>query len=220
MNDEARDEINHFMRVVGHELKTPVATLKGLTEILTTRRDAMEPEQVDAAISGINRQAVRLHEMIDNFLLLARIEGGRLETTIDDVDVAKVIAAVIAEFEHDADRITVSCDGPLVVRADETNLTVAVEALLRNAIRHGGSDVTVSARGAGDTVEIVVTDDGDGVDPHVLDTLFDRFVKAGRGGGTGLGLTIARGVLEDMGGTLTHDAGSDGARFVVRLPAA
>jgi signal transduction histidine kinase len=172
--------------------------------------------------------------MIDDLFELARIEAGDIEWSLTRVELGSLVDETVAAMrpEAEAKGIDVATElggAPLAVRADADKLQRVLFNLIRNAIRHTPADgsVVVRAEPAGRAVEIEVADTGDGIAPAERERVFDPFVRAGvdaaRGSdGAGLGLAIARAIVETHGGRiwLTGDDGDPGTRIRFSLPTA
>jgi signal transduction histidine kinase len=149
------------------------------------------------------------------------VEFGGVRVTLEDVDVAQVLARVRRSFASVV--VRVAPDLP-TARADPRRLEQVLGNLVTNAVKHSppGSPVEIDAVAEGDHVRLSVTDRGKGIDPEFVPQLFDPFVQAGgasgRDDGLGLGLYIVRGLLDAMGGSIgAHSRLGEGSEFVVRL---
>ncbi len=213
----ARDQFIHH---AAHELRTPLATLAALGETLALRLGEMSPEDVADALGALRRQGQRASTLVANLLDLSQLEGGRADVGFAPVDLNKTMSRVL-EGAPAPDGKTVTTDlEHFVVEADPVQLERLLTNLLTNAYRYGGNHLSVGAEHRdGDTV-VSFSDDGDGVPADLVDTVFEPFVrgkKAGTVGGSGVGLALARRIVESMGGTIWYDATGPGARFNFRL---
>ncbi|MGH9086421.1 MAG: diguanylate cyclase domain-containing protein [Acidimicrobiales bacterium] len=218
------------LAIAAHELRTPVTAIVGSAVMLLERwKDDMPPAEVDAAVSMIVRQSTRLAGIVDDLLDLGRVS--HQSGPIEPVDVAaSVESALDVASAPESTSITIrglAEPSRLQALGHEPSLVRAIVNLLTNAYRHGGPSVTVSLRRDGEQVEIDVEDDGPGVPPELVPTLFDLFTRGDlskRGSewrGTGLGLAVARHAAEAVGGHLRHTAVEPhGARFTLVLPSA
>jgi signal transduction histidine kinase len=163
-----------------------------------------------------------MRRLVADLLDVSAIDAGIFRIQPDWCDLGLVLDASVACVAPDArERVDVAVApdvGP--VWADHDRLEQVFVNLLENALRHAppATPVRVSARPAGGVIEVRVSDDGEGVAPDLLDTLFEPHVAASASGGTGLGLPIARGIVRAHGGALTLEPGDRGATFVVALP--
>ena len=214
---------------VAHELRTPLTTLDGYLEGLEDGVIAPSPETWRL----LRTETVRLTRMVNDLSELWRAEARQLEMRLADVDVARVVAEVAEGFAPAASMrgITVEVDarGETVARADRDRLAQVVANYLSNAIRHApdGTAIQVRAHRGGDRVRVGVTDHGTGLAPEQLDAVFERFyrvdpARSRAGGGSGIGLAIARALADAMGGRAwaESDGLGTGATFVVELPSA
>ena len=214
---------------LAHELRTPLATLEAYVEGLA---DGVVAADQDAWVV-LQAELVRLRRLTEDLETLSRAEERQLDLRLGPVDAGALVRRAVqaAERAYQAKRIAVqaSIDSPLPpVSADADRLGEVLGNLLGNALRHTppGGRVQVSGHQDGNQVELSVSDNGEGIPPQLLERVFERFfrVDAARthrdGGGSGLGLTISRAIVEAHGGRLwAESAGVDrGARFVVRLP--
>ncbi|MEU6009493.1 HAMP domain-containing sensor histidine kinase [Streptomyces sp. NPDC047453] len=207
-----------FVADASHELRSPIASLRTQLEVAE-----QHPELLDTA--DLLHDVVRLQHLAADLLLLARLDAGERPA-----DALVHLAALVREEvtqRASTDRIipivTVD-DAGLEVKGSRTQLSRVLGNLLDNAQRHAATAVTVTVRAAGDAIVLSVADDGHGVAPADRERVFERFVRLdeARGrddGGAGLGLAIARDVVQRHGGTLTlTDALDGGADFQVELP--
>lgn len=226
--NRAKDE---FLAAVSHELRTPLTAILGWASML---RDGMvrDPSTEARALEAIERGAKALAQLIDDLLDVSRIRAGMLRLDLKPVDLAGIVraAADVVRPAADANEIELHVrlgDGACMVNGDATRLQQVVWNLLSNAVKFSRPGGIVEAQlSAGETdVVLTVTDTGEGIDPGFLPHVFERFRQAEGGktrrhGGLGLGLSIARDLVELHGGVI--EAASEGrgcgARFAVWLP--
>jgi heavy metal sensor kinase len=224
--DRAFEQQRQFMADASHELRTPVAVVRGEADVALARESRPVAEYRES-LDVIRDEARRMSRLIDDLLLLARSDAGgqslaRSELYLDEL-VADSVRAVRALAAERGAAVRYEAEGELPMRGDEALLRRAVTNLLDNAIKYGGSEVTVTARrdGAGAYV-ITVADRGPGIPAEIRDRIFDRFVRGADGGdtpGAGLGLAIARRIAEMHGGSLElARTGPEGSEFRLRLP--
>lgn len=226
---ERAEELRRQMTVdIAHELRTPLAGLRSYIEAL---RDGVLP--ADAAnLRAALEETLRLERLVEELRELSLLEAGGLALDLRPVDVTNVVERVLALHEAAAGRLGISLSAALApglprVRADADRLAQVLHNLLANALTHTPRDgrVTVSARPAADHVQVTVADTGPGIPPEALPYVFERFYRADpsrdRGtGGSGLGLTIARALVEGMGGRIwAESAPGGGTRLSFTLPA-
>ena len=222
---------DEFLATLSHELRTPINAVLGWTQML--KAGAVTPERTVHALEAIERNAWAQQHLIEDLLDVSRIITGKLRVDVRHVDLAGVVAAAVEAVQPAAAsrqiRLQVVTDEPVRhVRGDAQRLQQAVWNLLSNAVKFTppSGTVDVRLRRSGANVEIVVSDNGQGIAPEVLPHVFERFQQADSSTtraytGLGLGLAIVRHLVELHGGTV--EAASEGlgrgATFRIRLPA-
>jgi signal transduction histidine kinase len=218
-----------FIATISHELRTPLTVIRGFTELLLrgTGGDKLSADQSEL-LSQVRARAVDMTDMVNNAILIADIESGQLKTERQPVDLEMVLSAAMAPMRQgfEAKGLLVTIDIPAdlpPVIADREQLKRVLAQLLDNARRYteqGG--VTVSARPEAGKVRIDVVDTGPGIAPEVLPRLFKRFQRiegnnsTQRGGG--LGLAIARQLIERQGGSVSvTSVPGQGSTFTIIL---
>lgn len=209
---------------VGHELRTPIAALRARLENLADGVEALDGDAVTAMLKGTER----LSRLVDQLLKLSQFESGVVRIDRQDFLVSEVIADAMGEVSPVSDgvRITAEVDDRLAGRGDPERLHEVLTNLLTNAVRHSPAGGQVRVRGAPvpGGLRIEVSDEGAGVPEADIDRIFDRFyrVDASRdsgAGGAGLGLAIARSIVELHGGSIwAAQPAAAGCRIVVELP--
>ncbi|MFA0759654.1 MAG: hypothetical protein NOOUEUKL_002335, partial [Candidatus Fervidibacter sp.] len=205
-----------FVANVSHELRTPIATLRSLTEaLLMGGKD--DPEVRDKFLQAIADEAERMSKLLDNLLELARLEAGRREWRWQNVSVSDCVAQVAERFKPFAERkglkLTVRAEPDLKVRTDPEALMQILSNLLDNAVKYTEQgEVSVIAEQVetvdGYWVAVHVRDTGIGIPPEHLPRIFERFYRVDKArsrqqGGFGLGLSIAKHLVESLGGKIT-----------------
>ncbi|WP_053227131.1 sensor histidine kinase [Solirubrobacter soli] len=218
-----------FVATASHELRTPIASLQIMLDLLISDLDD-EPLDVDDArrqAYSADEQAGRLSQLANELLDLSRIDAG-VPVRREPVDVAEVLRSVAAEFDvraADQERVLhVAEQGGDWALADPGHVAGITRILLDNALRHTprGTAIDTTVQREGDRLGIAVTDAGPGVAESDRDRIFERFARGAEAttGGFGLGLAIARELARRMGGDLVLDTHAPGARFVLWLEAA
>lgn len=239
----SEEKVRRFVSDASHELRTPLASIRGYAEL--TRMSPEElPTDATYALGRIESEARRMTTIVEDLLLLARLDEGRaLES--EPVDVRALVADAVNDARVSAPDHAWTIELPpedenTVVRGDASRLFQVVSNLLANARVHtpagtrvattlrvlpptaaaGGSPVDASRR-----VEIAVTDDGPGIAPEILERVFERFVRGDSSrsratGSTGLGLAIVQAVTEVHGGSVAVESAPGRTRFTVDLPLA
>ena len=200
---------SQFVTALSHELRTPLQAIAGFTENL--QNIDLTADQRRVALERISIASAHILSIVDDVLDLARVEADAMPIELTDVDAADVISTSLALMQPVADRHTVTVEqtGPVLhVRADRRRLQQVILNLVSNAIRFSppGGVVRVETRSANAIATIHVTDHGPGIPAELLARLFVPFDRlgadAGREGGAGLGLVLARRLTEAMSGTL------------------
>jgi signal transduction histidine kinase len=221
---------DEFLAVMSHELRTPLTPIIGWTHIMQQRQ--LPPEQTRDGIEIIRRNAELEARIVDDVLDASRIiTTGKLNLEFDLVDLTEILRLLVKSWTPAAAEKGVTLAGDLEnsapVRGNGQRLHQVFSNLLSNAVKFTprGGRVDVSIKNVGDTVEISVLDTGIGIRPDFLPYIFERFRQEDSSstrkyGGLGLGLAIARHVIEIHGGVVTVESEGEGrgARFTVRLP--
>lgn len=219
-----------FVALVGDELRTPLTSVHASLELLGTGRFGALPDEAARVVGIAGQNAAGMVRLADDVLDLSRIRSGRLWLNVEDIDLADVVKQALHAVVADADRlgVPVSSDcGHVMVRGDADRLVQAITNLVANAVTAStaGSPVTVAAEAGDVTVAVRVADHGPGIPADQLDRVFEPFVQvdtwSAQHDGAGLGLAIARGIVETHGGTLTAESTHGvGSTFTVVLPVA
>ncbi len=192
---------------VAHELRTPVATLKGYMEGLLDGVFSPDEETLAAAI----RETTRIERLASDLSTLSRTEEGQIDLDLTAFDLALLVREVAerlrSQFDDNGVGLTVESAASAPVSADHDRLTQVLTNLVGNALAYTppGGHVVVRTSTHGNFARVSVSDDGRGLDKDQLSLVFERFYRADRstGGGTGIGLTIARGLARLHGGDIT-----------------
>ena len=223
---------DQFLAIVSHELRTPLNAILGWADILT--KETIDEQLRDRALRGIGQSARRQAHLIDDLLDVARITSGKMRLERSFVDLKEVVREALLASQPAADdkNIRVGFDAdPWIgkVYGDAARLQQVATNLISNAVKFTPPDgaVHVQVRRAGNNVEMVVSDTGQGIAPEFLSSVFEVFRQADGSttrmhSGLGLGLSIVKSLVEAHEGTVTvHSAGPDrGSTFIVRLPIA
>ncbi len=219
------DERNAMLSSVGHDLRTPLAALQVAVEALA---DGVAPDP-DRYLRSMRRDVEALAALVEDFFLLARIEAGRLDLNPVGVDLTEIADEAVEALAPvaAANDVTLELDASkrVHVQGNPTALGRVVRNLIDNAIRYAPAGSTVNvAVGADGRPSVRVVDEGPGFPPGFSEEAFGRFTRADASrnratGGAGLGLAIARGVVEAHGGRIWIES-PPGGRVVFELPAA
>jgi heavy metal sensor kinase len=213
-----------FVADAGHELRTPLALLR--TELELALRHGEDVEELRGAIRSASEEAERLVQLAEDLLLIARTEKGQLAVRLERLEVAALVAAVVARFEWraaEADReLAPEAPDGLVVSGDRLRLEQALGNLVDNALRYGEGAVRLEARAGGESLELHVLDRGPGFPSEFLPRAFERFSRASvdrSGRSTGLGLSIVQAIASAHGGSAGAENDPHGGADVwIRLP--
>lgn len=237
LNERAREleqlygRQSEFLSLVSHEIRTPLSAILSSANILM-RYGARRPDSVDRFARVIYQEGQRLTRLINNLLDLAKIEAGQVEWRFAPVSVGALLDGVREAFAALAGerklRLELECDPALhEVNADGDKLTQVLLNLVSNAVKHSadGTAVRVRARAIPEGgVRFEVEDEGSGIPAGLEERVFERFAQLEAGderGGTGLGLTISRQIVEHHGGRIWAEPDrAVGALFVAELPRA
>lgn len=223
----SESELRRFIADASHELRTPLASVRGYAQLTLTGPDPLSDTQ-RRSIERVESEARRMAALVDDLLLLARLDAGQ-RLADGDVELALVAIDAVNDAQTvDPDRqwrLRVAPDAAEVVPGDEDRLRQVIANLLRNAQTHTppGTIVTTSLEREGDEAVLRVDDTGPGIDPAVRERLFERFARGDHSrsrsaGSTGLGLSIAHAIVTAHGGTIAVASSASGATFTVRLP--
>jgi len=219
-----------FVANVSHELKTPLTSIQGFSQALLDGT-ASTPETTARAARVIHEEAERMRRLVDELLILARFDAGQIVMARDPVALGPLLQGCIEKLAPQAQAAGVALELAvpdwLVVTGDTDRLAQVFTNLLDNSVTHApaGSKVTVVARRMeeGRAAEVTVTDTGAGIPAKALPRIFERFYQVDksrqRSRGAGLGLAIAKEIVEAHGGAITAESVVGlGSRFTVRLP--
>jgi signal transduction histidine kinase len=219
---------DQFVSMVSHELRTPLTSIAGFADTLRTGWDDLDPGEVQEFLEIINTQAEHLHNLVEDILILPRLEAGKLTINNEVFDPAPLMHRIVSlVFPHGGDAdARVAIAGGTHIHADPRRVEQVLRNLLGNARKYGGDEVLVDGHEGETMLTITVTDNGPGVPLADQERIFDHFEQVSKGdsrtdSGVGLGLPIARQLVQAMGGELTYsDAFPHGARFAFTLPLA
>jgi two-component system phosphate regulon sensor histidine kinase PhoR len=227
-----------FVADAGHELQTPLTAIRAAAELLVDSGDVDEKKRRATAEKIITQQE-RMTTLVDDLLLLSRLESEVPSEEPEELDLAgllnslteNVLANPLAESIQVDGRVT----GPATVNGRPTELWRAFGNILDNAVKYTrkrfsgspGGKIRVTLGREKGSWEVVIEDNGIGIPPQAKEIIFERFQRAEADraragaptGGYGLGLAIARRVIESHGGSVTVGDSAEGARFTIRLPA-
>ncbi|WP_441249858.1 ATP-binding protein [Kitasatospora sp. McL0602] len=220
------ERLRAFAADAGHELRTPVATIRGHAE-LALRHPGPLPEETRHSLTRIDAESQRMGAIVDDLLLLARLDAGR-PLARDETDLTRIALDCTADARAAGPGHRWRLDlppEPVLCTGDADRLRQLVANLLANARTHTseGTEVTLRLATTPAAVELTVTDTGPGIDPELAGRVFERFVRGDlarsrKAGSTGLGLAIVHAVVTAHGGTVTVNSRPGRTVFTVRLP--
>jgi K+-sensing histidine kinase KdpD len=216
-----------FISIISHELKTPVALIKGYASTLRLDDAHWDRAMVQESLTVIEEEADRLARMIEDLLDASRLQAGGLSLNRADVSLKRLAERQAERFRPQTGRHTIVVDFPEnfpVILADETRIEQVIANLVSNAIKYApGGEIRISGRAQPEHVVICVSDEGPGIDTHDVPHIFDRFYRAEKAArrtkGAGLGLYLARAIIEAHGGRIWAAPQSEtGAQICFSLP--
>ncbi|WP_269856559.1 sensor histidine kinase [Streptomyces sp. RPT161] len=214
-----------LLAAVSHDLRTPLAAIKAAVSSLRSDDVAWSPEDEAELLEGIEEGADKLDHLVGNLLDMSRLQTGTVTPLMQEVDLDEVVPMALGGVPPDSVTLDIPETLPMIF-ADPGLLERVVANVVENAVKYSPPDerVLVAASALGGRVELRVADRGPGVPEHAKDRIFEPFQRYGdapRGAGVGLGLAVARGFAEAMGGTLVaDDTPGGGLTMVLTLQAA
>jgi two-component system sensor histidine kinase KdpD len=213
-----------LLAAVSHDLRTPLASIKAGVSTLRQSGVELAPDDEAELLESIEESSDRLDALIGNLLDLSRLETGMVRAHAHSIDLLDAVVGTVRTTSDPA-RVDVDIDAGLPpVTADLGLLDRVLANVVENALRHSGDEIRVTAGPIARTVQLRVVDRGPGVADEDKSRIFAAFQRVGdapRGDGLGLGLAVARGLTEVMGGTLVaEDTPGGGLTMVVELPVA
>ncbi|WP_394359359.1 sensor histidine kinase [Amycolatopsis sp. SB7-3] len=226
---EANERLRRFIADASHELRTPLTSIRGYAELFRYAA-ANEPAEREAHLAKIREETQRMSVLVDDLLLLARLDAPESEPPLRlvDVDLAELVTDAGEAFAAGRPEHPLSVGAlpeGVVLQADPVRLRQVLDNLLANAAVHTppGTAVTLSAAASDSEVVLRVSDAGPGIPPEARERIFDRFYRVDtartRGnGGTGLGLSVVLSLVSAHGGTIEVESVPGATTFTVRLP--
>lgn len=227
-----------FVSIASHQLRSPLTAIKGYTSMLLEGSFGPIEEKAREAIDRVYESSQKLVTVIEDFLNITRIELGRMKYEISVFDLGTLAQTVVKDQEPNVKKRGLNIEfqdgtGNHQISADSGKVTQVVSNIIDNSIKYtpsGGVKITVTNVPAGrsktkENVRLTVSDTGIGIDPATLTKLFDKFVRADDAGktnisGTGLGLYVAKQIVEGLGGKIwaESEGKGKGSRFIVEFP--
>ena len=216
-----------FVGNVSHELRTPLTVMRGYIETLQDL--PANPPSVNAAFSQMSEQVTRMQALADDLILISRLEADNQEPVLEAVNVEGLLLSILTEAEAlsgGKHTITLDCAEAINMQAQDSDIRSALGNIVFNAVRHNpeGANIEIKVSDYQDFTDIVIRDDGVGIDPVEIPRLTERFYRGDSSrnsdtGGTGLGLAIVKHSINRCGGRLIINSRlGHGAEFICRLP--
>jgi signal transduction histidine kinase len=216
-----------FLGTASHELKTPLTAIKANVDFILSGREGPIPRNLRQYLQTIQRNTNRIQEIMENMLDMARIKAGKIDLVVEEVNLLKAVKEYVKEIKPVEKRIDISIKIPrdIHVKADRNRLHDIYINLLSNAFKFTppGGEVRIGARRENDIVLVEVSDTGVGIPEDQWEKVFDEFYQVDRRryGGTGLGLTIVKNIVEEHGGRIwVNSEVGRGSSFYFTVPLA
>ena len=226
LSEEAHTIKNDFVALVSHELRTPLTSIAGFSDTLLQSWSDLPAEEIDEFLTIINRQALFLGDLVEDVLVIPRLEANRLRLDPELFDLGDLIEDVALMVFPNGGRKSslVSLPDGVRVFADRRRVQQVLRNVMENARKYGGDQILVEGFVLGDQYLIIVSDNGPGVPDEETQKVFEDFEQLSKGdardsSGMGLGLPIARRLARAMGGDVWYERRfPTGARFCYSLP--
>ena len=226
LSEEADTLKNDFVAMVSHELRTPLTTIAGFADILVRSWEDLPQEEVNEFLSIINRQSIYLGDLVEDVLVIPRLEVNRLPLEPELFDLGDLIEDVALMVFPSGEKKTslVSLPDGVRVFADRRRVQQVMRNLMENARKYGGDQIMIEGFVMGDQYLVIISDNGPGVPDQETRRVFENFEQLSKGNtrealGIGLGLPIARRLARAMGGDVWYERRfPTGARFCYSLP--
>jgi signal transduction histidine kinase len=215
-----------FIAITSHELRTPLGLILGHATFLRELTGGEHGEQIDAII----RNATKLKDIVENLSDVDNYQNGSARVKGDRTSMTKIAEDVVSLFREEAEHKNITlklepASQPYYLHADQVKITIAVSNLVKNAIQYteAGGSVTVRVEEDSGYIKVTVTDNGIGIPARELPRVFDRFYQVEthltrRYGGMGLGLSVAKAMIELHDGRIWAESEGRGSRFTFLLP--
>lgn len=220
--EESEEQRRRLMSDLGHELRTPLAVIRGEVEAVIDGVHVAGPETMASLLDEVEV----LERLIEDLRVLTLSEAGQLPLELELADLRRLADEVAASYRSMAaasgvDIVVTGESGEVLVEMDAVRVRQSLTNLVVNSLRAmpDGGTLTMAVGIAADQASVHVTDSGTGIDPDQLPQVFDRFVKSADSPGSGLGLSIARGLIHAHGGDLViAESGPGGTTVTMTLP--
>jgi signal transduction histidine kinase len=211
---------DHLIAGLSHQLRTPITGIYGFADLLLAYPD---PDLIEEGLATILKESGNLRRMVDDILVTARIDAESVGYTALETSVGEVVDRTLSHFLRLGTSIKVDCE-PCLVLVDGSRLEHALRNLVANAIGHGAEPIQIVGRTAGDVYRLAVCDSGPGIVPESAANPFRAFANDPASvtvrGSLGLGLSVAKTLIEAMSGTIEHTRVDETTVFAITLPKA
>lgn len=226
LSEEAHTLKDDFVAMVSHELRTPLTSIAGFADTLVESWHDLPDSEVDEFLAIIGRQSIYLGELVEDVLVIPRLEADRLRFVTELFDLGDLIDYVAKMVFPSSGRKSaqVSLPDGVRVKADRRRVQQVIRNLMENASKYGGDQIMVEGFVMGDQYLVIISDNGPGVANPDVQKVFENFEQVSKGDsrestGIGLGLPIARRLARAMGGEVWYERRfPTGARFCYSLP--
>lgn len=217
---------NTLLNSLSHELKTPISTIIGAVDTLKENREKLSENSQNELLNEIDTASLRLNRQVENLLNMSRLETGMFKLKLDWVDTNELVFSVIHKFEnqHYHQIIFEPQENLPFFKYDRILIGQVLYNLVHNALIYtpNFSKITISAEQENEVLKITVSDDGNGFPEEEISNVFEKFYRLpnSKTGGSGLGLSIAKGYVEAHNGTIElKNNENHGAIFTIKIPA-
>ncbi len=222
-SNESKDKL---LASVSHEIRTPLTAIVGLSEEIVSSRSTLGPDELDELHRIIAVQSRELAELVEDLLVASRADFGNLSIRPETIDLKDQVERVIEGLRESIPTAkTIKFAGETMSAwADPLRVRQVIRNLVTNAIRYGGDQIVVGARSLGESVAVIVSDNGPGISEPETKLIFERYYRSAQSptqpGSVGIGLAVSRQLAEMMGGSLDYVSAGSHHRFELTLPVA
>jgi K+-sensing histidine kinase KdpD len=216
----AQKEQEDVLRMVSHDVRNPLAIIRGYAQMLQQSGEALDDDQREQMLGKVMGQVDRIERLVDGILDVARAEHGRLRLNLQVVDAREIVRQAVAQVDPDGLYQVHAPSEPVMAHVDRLRVEQVVANLVGNALKYGQAPYSVRMADGDEHWHLMVADAGEGLPAEVEDNLFQKFVPGARN--VGLGLSIVQAFVHAHGGTINYRRGMrEGQRecaFVISLP--
>lgn len=221
------DREKQFTSDVSHELKTPVAVILGQTNLLL-RWGKDDPVQLQKSLESIKKETKSMEAIISNLLQISRIENGKIKPNFEQINLNEMFSRIKEEFNAISPNVSINCidsSNNQFLKSDSELLHQVLTIIVSNSIKYAGNDCQIKmfAKNNNEEMTISIEDNGQGFSEETLPHVFERFYRGDEShtrsvGGSGLGLSIAKTIVEALNGTISaENSETHGARLILKM---